>query len=69
MLLTCCNVVDMRNFFIKVLSLFRRETFAYLFMISFIILTSVGAAFVYPPAGLMTAGVASGIFGYLLGRE
>jgi hypothetical protein len=59
----------MRNFLMKVLSSFRRETFAYLFMLSFIILSSIGAAFIYPPAGLITAGVASGIFGYLLGRE
>jgi len=59
----------MRNFFMKVLSVFNRQTFAYLFMLSFIILTSIGAAFIYAPAGLITAGAASGIFCYLLGRE
>ena len=38
-------------------------------MVSFILFTSIGAAFIYAPAGLITAGVTCGLFGYLLGRE
>jgi|TARA_B110000263_G_C15241455_1_gene479564 hypothetical protein len=38
-------------------------------MVSFIILTSVGAAMVYPPLGLIVGGLACGIFGFLLGLE
>lgn len=48
---------------------FNRATFAYLLMVSFIILTSIGAALVYAPAGFITAGITCGLLGYLLGRE
>lgn len=46
-----------------------RALFAYIFMLSFILLTSIGAALIYPPAGLLVAGTTCGLFGYLLGRE
>lgn len=46
-----------------------RETFANIFMFSFIILTSIGAGMIYPPAGWVVAGVSCGIFGFLLGLE
>ena len=46
-----------------------RATFAYLFMLSFIILTSIGVGLIFPPAGLVVAGVACGIFGFILGLE
>lgn len=66
----------MRNLFSKLSSLlkkffakFNRATFAYLLMVSFIILTSIGAALVYAPAGFIAAGTSCGLFGYLLGRE
>jgi hypothetical protein len=49
--------------------MFSRATFAYLMMVSFIILSSIGAAMVYAPAGFIAAGIACGLFGYLLGRE
>jgi uncharacterized membrane protein YjdF len=48
---------------------FNRSTFAYLLMLSFIILSSIGAGLIYAPAGLITAGASCGLFGYLLGRE
>ena len=48
---------------------FNRSTFAYLLMVSFILFTTAGAALVYVPAGFITAGVACGLLGYLLGRE
>jgi predicted acyltransferase len=38
-------------------------------MFSFILFTSVGAAMLLPAAGFITAGVACGIFGYLLGSD
>lgn len=59
----------MKNMFLKLRAFFNRATFAYLLMVSFILFTTVGAALVYVPAGFITAGVASGVFGYLLGRE
>jgi len=46
-----------------------RALFAYIFMLSFILLTSIGAALIYPPAGLLVGGTTCGLFGYLLGRE
>ena len=55
----------LKKFFAK----FNMATFAYLLMASFIILSSIGAALVYAPAGFMTAGITCGLFGYLLGRE
>lgn len=59
----------MRKFMLRLKALFNRPTFAYLMMVSFILFTSIGAAFIYAPAGLITAGVTCGLFGYLLGRE
>lgn len=47
----------------------KRSTFANLFMISFILFTSIGAALIFPPAGLIVAGITCGLFGYLLGLE
>lgn len=46
-----------------------RTLTANLMMFSFILFTSVGAALLMPAAGLITAGVACGIFGYLLGSD
>lgn len=46
-----------------------RRLTANLLMVSFILFTSVGAALLLPAAGFITAGVACGIFGYLLGSE
>lgn len=46
-----------------------RRTFANLFMLSFILLTSVGAGLIAMPVGLIVAGVGCGIFGFLLGLE
>lgn len=47
----------------------QREILANWLMVSFIILTSVGAAMVYPPLGLIVGGLACGVFGFLLGLE
>jgi hypothetical protein len=43
--------------------------FANLLMISFILFTSIGAALIFLPAGLIVAGVTCGFFGFLLGLE
>jgi len=59
----------MKNLLLRMRTFFNRSTFAYLLMLSFILFTTVGAALVYVPAGFITAGVACGILGYLLGRE
>jgi hypothetical protein len=47
----------------------RREILANGLMVSFIILTSIGAAMVYLPLGLIVGGLACGVFGFLLGLE
>lgn len=46
-----------------------RSITANLLMLSFIIMTSVGAAMLLPAAGFITAGICCGVFGYLLGSE
>jgi len=46
-----------------------RGTFANVFMLCFIILTSIGAGMIYLPAGWIVAGVSCGVFGFLLGAE
>lgn len=46
-----------------------RSNFANGFMVVFVISTSVGAGMMFLPAGLVVAGITSGIFGYLLGAE
>jgi hypothetical protein len=46
-----------------------RGVTANLMMILFILLTSVGAALLHPAAGFIVAGVACGLFGYLLGSD
>ena len=59
----------MLNFLAQVKDKLNRSTFAYLFMVSFILLSSVGAGMLFFPAGFITAGATCGIFGYMLGRE
>jgi len=46
-----------------------RSFSAHLLMVLFILLTSIGAAVILPPAGLIVAGVFCGLYGYLLGSE
>jgi hypothetical protein len=46
-----------------------RANAAHIFMISFVLFNSVGAWLIAPQYGLITAGVCSGIYGYLLGNE
>jgi hypothetical protein len=48
---------------------YNRRTFANLFMVSFILLTSIGAGLIAMPVGLIVAGIGCGIFGFLLGLE
>lgn len=49
--------------------IFRRSLFAHVLMVLFIVLTSVGAGLIAPPVGLIVAGAACGLYGYLLGSE
>ena len=53
----------------RVRSTMERDGAANLLMVSFIILTSAGAAMVHPPLGLIVGGLACGVFGFLLGLE
>jgi hypothetical protein len=46
-----------------------RGNAAHLFMVLFVLLNSAGAWLIAPQYGLITAGVCSGIYGYLLGNE
>jgi len=46
-----------------------RAMLAYILMLFFVVFTSLGAALIYFPAGFVTLGLASGLYGYLLGRE
>ena len=46
-----------------------RSFAAYLLMVLFIALPTVGATQVYAPAGWITAGVLCGIVGYVLGAD
>jgi hypothetical protein len=38
-------------------------------MITFIVLTSIGAYMIAPPVGLITGGACCGLYGFLLGSE
>ncbi len=51
------------------LVLINRGYIANFLMLSFILLTAIGAGFIFPPAGLIVAGLACGIVGFLLGLE
>jgi hypothetical protein len=57
----------------KLLDFFRklstRQSASYILMVAFIVLTSIGAGFISPAFGFITAGIACGIFGFLLGLE
>jgi hypothetical protein len=46
-----------------------RSIAAYLLLAAFIISPSIGAAMIFPPAGFIYFGAASGIVGYILGAE
>lgn len=46
-----------------------RGTSANILMFCFIMFTSIGAGMIFPPAGWVVAGVACGIFGFILGLE
>lgn len=39
------------------------------FMLTFILLTGIGAYMITPAVGFITAGVGCGLFGFLLGSE
>jgi hypothetical protein len=54
------------NFFRK---LSTRQSASYLLMVAFIVLTSIGAGLFAPAFGFITAGIACGILGFLLGLE
>lgn len=49
--------------------LINRAYIANFLMMSFILLPAIGAGLIFPPAGLVVAGLACGIVGFLLGLE
>ena len=53
----------------RVLSWLERDKLANVLMVSFIILTGIGAGMVDTSLGLIVGGLACGIFGFLLGLE
>lgn len=53
---------------LKVL-LANRSIVANILMGSFVVLTAVGAGVIFPPAGLIVAGVCCGVVGFILGIE
>lgn len=57
------------NIWQKAFSWLQRDSLANVLMVSFIILTGIGAGMVYMPLGLIVGGLACGIFGFLLGLE
>lgn len=46
-----------------------RSNVANILMGSFVLLTAVGSGLIFPPAGLIVAGVCCGVVGLLLGLE
>lgn len=46
-----------------------RSNVANILMGTFVVLTAVGAGLIFPPAGLIVAGVSCGVVGFLLGLE
>jgi hypothetical protein len=62
--------VRIKKIFAKIkMALINRGYIANFLMMSFILLTAIGAGFIFPPAGLIVAGLACGIVGFLLGLE
>lgn len=49
--------------------IFTRASIANLLMILFIVLISIGTMMIWPPVGFIAAGVACGIYGFILGLE
>jgi hypothetical protein len=54
---------------IKLRKITNRANAAHLFMVLFVLFNTIGAWIIAPQYGLITAGVCSGIYGYLLGNE
>lgn len=46
-----------------------RQKVAYALMGSLVVFTSVGVGLIHMPAGLITLGITSGVYGYLLGAD
>jgi hypothetical protein len=61
--------VSLKRFFFLLRNFNLRALTANLLMLSFILMTSIGAFLIFPAAGFITAGVCCGVFGYLLGSE
>jgi len=49
--------------------IFRRAFTANLLMVLFIVLIGIGTFMIWPPVGFIAAGVACGIYGFILGLE
>lgn len=68
-MLTVVSEVKVKNFFVKLKAKLTRATAAHFFMLTFIVLTGIGAYMIFPAAGFIAAGICSGLFGFLLGSE
>lgn len=49
--------------------IFNRSFTANLLMVLFIVLVGIGSLMIWPPIGFIAAGVACGIYGFILGLE
>jgi hypothetical protein len=61
--------VKLTQFGVKSRKAMNRGNAAHMFMIFFVSFNSVGAWLIAPQYGFITAGVCSGLYGYLLGNE
>lgn len=61
--------VYVKKFLLKFKGKQWRTVAADTFMLTFIVLTSIGAYMISPPAGLITGGACCGLYGFLLGSE
>ncbi len=68
-MLTNASEVHVKNFLSKFKGKPWRTMAADTLMITFIVLTSIGAYMIAPPVGLITGGACCGLYGFLLGSE
>lgn len=68
-MLTVVSEVKVKKFLVNLRAKLTRATAAHCFMLTFIVLTGIGAYMILPAAGYITAGICCGLFGFLLGSE
>jgi hypothetical protein len=69
LVLTMVSEVKVKKFFVKLGAKLTRAFAAHCFMLTFIVLTGIGAYMILPGAGFITAGISCLLYGFLLGSE